>query len=309
MFWRNHNNPMTINKSQKRMRHSKFRNTGILFELLTKQVTADIIAGKETSIAKDLLYKYFRENTELGREWQLYSTLLNEKIKDDPHAERFFSVILEARKKLNSKKLAQLKYDLIKEVKDAYPIEEMLKAPVRNYRVLASIYKVFEDVVSSDCKFDVQEVYQAKNCIVEHIIDKPKVIHSEDELINYYQTQTEDIRLLTYKLLCEKLNDKYASVLDEQQKSVLREYICNVANTNNFDVFVKQKVAEIKSSLKEIIGKIKDSDVMKIKIHEVINQLDKINLGKIVKDSHVMVLMLSYELLKECRRVINEKQS
>ena len=230
--------------TQKR-RHSKFKNTGILFELLTKQVTADIIAGKDTSAAKDLIYKYFRENTELGREWHLYSTLLNEKIKDEPHAERFFSVILEARKKLNNKKLSLLKYDLIKEIKGNYPIEEMLKAPVRNYRVLASIFKVFEDVVSSDCKFDVNEVYQSKNCIVEHIVDKPKVTHAGDELINYYQTQTEDIRLLTYKLLCEKFNEKYESVLDDKQKDILREYICNVANTNNFDIFVKEKVLEI----------------------------------------------------------------
>jgi hypothetical protein len=292
---------------QKRMRHSKFRNTGILFELLTKQVTADIIAGKEASPAKNLLYKYFRENTELGREWQLYNSLINENIKDEFHAERYFTVILEARKKLNNKKLAQLKYDLIKEIKSSYPIEEMLKAPVRSYRVLASIYKVFEDVMSSDCKFDVKEVYQAKSCIVEHLVDKPKVTHAEDELINYYQTQTEDIRLLTYKLLCEKLNEKYESVLDDEQKSVLREYICNVANTNQFDVFVKKKVAEIKASLNEMVGKINDSSVMRIKIREIVNQLDKINPGKLVKDNHVMVLMLSYELLKEVKRQLEVK--
>lgn len=294
-------------QTQKRMRHSKFRNTGILFELLTKQVTADIIAGKDTSIAKDLLYKYFRENMELGKEWQLYSSLINEKIKDEFHAERFFNVILETRRKLNNKKLIQLKYDLIKEIKDSYPIEEMLKAPIRNYRVLASIYKIFEDIMSSDCKFDVKEMYQAKTCIVEHIVDKPKVTHAEDELINYYQTQTEDIRLLTYKLLCEKLNEKYESVLDDEQKSVLREYICNVANTNQFDVFVKKKVAEIKTSLNEMIGKIDDSNVMRIKIREIVNQLDKINPGKLVKDNHVVVLMLSYELLREVKQQLEKK--
>ena len=294
-------------QTQKRMRHSKFRNTGILFELLTKQVTADIIAGKDTSIAKDLLYKYFRENMELGKEWQLYSSLINEKIKDEFHAERFFNVILETRRKLNNKKLIQLKYDLIKEIKDSYPIEEMLKAPIRNYRVLASIYKIFEDIMSSDCKFDVKEMYQAKTCIVEHIVDKPKVTHAEDELINYYQTQTEDIRLLTYKLLCEKLNEKYESVLDDEQKSVLREYICNVANTNQFDVFVKKKVAEIKTSLNEMNGKIDDSNVMRIKIREIVNQLDKINPGKLVKDNHVVVLMLSYELLREVKQQLEKK--
>jgi hypothetical protein len=292
---------------QKRMHHSKFRNTGILFELLTKQVTADIIAGKETSIAKDLLHKYFRENTELGQEWQLYASLLNEKIKNDTHAERFLTVVVEARKKLSNKKLSQLKYDLIKEVKEQYPIEEMLKSPVRNYRLLASIYKIFEDVASSDCKFDIKEVYQSKNCIVEHLIDKPKIMRSEDELINYYQIQSEDIRLLTYKLLIEKFNNRYSNILDDGQKSVLREYICNVANTNNFDSFVKDKVLEIKKNLSKLTSKIKDSDVMKIKIREVVNQLDKINPGKVVRDNHVMVLMLSYELLKEIQKQVESK--
>lgn len=292
---------------QKRMRHSKFRNTGILFELLTRQVTADIIAGSERSTAKDILYKYFKENTELGKEWQLYSTLLSEKIKDDAQAERLMAIVLEARKKLNNKKLTQEKYELIKEIKEAYPIDEMLKAPVRNYRLLASIYKTFEDGVSKDLRFDVKEVFQAKNCIVEHIIDKPRVTQTEDELINYYQTQSEEIRLLSYKLLVEKLNDKYASKLDDEQKSVLREYICNVANTNQFGDYVKGKVCEIKGALTELVDKIHDSDVIKIKIREVVNQLDKINPGKIVKDNHVMVLMLSYELLKEVKKQLETK--
>lgn len=294
---------------QKKLRHSKFRNTGILFELLTKQITADIIAGNESSVAKDLLYKYFKENTELGREWQLYSALINEKLKDDIHADRFFNVIMDSRRKLNNKVLSQQKYELIKEIKKYYPVEEMLKSPVKNYRILASICKIFEDITASDCKFDVKEIYQAKNCIVENIVNKTKPVHSEDELLNCYKNQTEDIRLLTFKLLCEKFNEKYSSVLDDEQKAVLREYICNVANTNNFDLFVQQRVASIKSSLVETIDKIKDSDVMKIKIQEVINQLDKINPNKIVKDSHVTVLMLSYELLKECKKVLNESKS
>lgn len=292
---------------QKRRRHSKFRNTGILFELLTRQVTADIIAGNESSTARDLLYKYFKENTELGQEWQLYNTLLNEKIKDEVHAERLLSVVLEARSRLNNRKLTQEKYELIKEIKESYPIDEMLKAPVRNYRLIASIYKAFEDGSSKDLRFDVKEVFQAKNCIVEHICDKPRVTQSEDELINYYQTQSEEIRLLSYKLLVEKLNDKYASKLDDEQKSVLREYICNVANTNQFGDYVKDKVVNIKQSLTELVNTIKDSDVIKIKIKEVVNQLDKINPGKIVKDNHVMVLMLAYELLKEVKKQVEEK--
>lgn len=294
-------------QSQKRMRHSKFKNTGILFELLARQVTADIIAGRETSIAKDLLHKYFKENTELGKEWQLYATLLNEKIKDDNYANRLLSVVIDTRKKLNNNKLSQQKYELIKEIKENYPIDEMLKSPVRNYRLLASIYKTFEDGMSNDCKFDIKESFQAKNCIVEHILDKPKSLPAEDELIAHYKTQSEEIRLLSYKLLVEKLNDKYSSKLDDEQKSVLREYICNVANTNQFGDYVHVKVGEIKQSLTELVNTIKNSDVIKIKVKEVVNQLDKITPSKIVKDNHVMVLMLSYELLKEMRQQVDVK--
>lgn len=292
---------------QKRMHHSKFRNTGILFELLTRQVTADIIAGLETSTAKDLLYKYFKENTELGKEWQLYSTLLNEKLKDEFHAERLLNVVLNTRKRLNNHKLIQQKYELIKEIKENYPIDEMLKAPVRNYKLLASIYKTFEDGVSEDLKFDVKEIFQSKNCIVEHISDKPKAIQPDEELINLYKNQSEEIRLLSYKLLVEKLNDKYSSKLDDEQKSVLREYICNVANTNQFGEYVKNKVVDIKEALTELVNDVHDSDVIKIKVREVVNQLDKINPGKIVKDNHVMVLMLAYELLKEMKKQLEEK--
>ena len=287
-----------ITNSQKRMKHSKFKNTGILFELLTKQVTADIIAGQTSSKASTILHKFFNKNTEMGREWQLYNALLNEKIKTEQLAERYYSTVLDARKKINNSALALEKYELIKEIKSLYPIEQMLKSPVKNYKMLASIYKLFENVVSDDVKFEIDEIYQAKTVIVEHLTNKP-IIKEDDQLLNYYKSQTEDIRLLTYKLLAEKLNEKYSSVLDDEQKMILKEYICNVSNTNKFDVFVKSHIDKIKVNLLEAVKNIKGSDVIKIKIKEVINQLDKINPAKVVKDSHVTVLMLSYELLKE----------
>jgi len=284
---------------QKKMRHSKFRNTGILFEVLAKQVTADIIANNTKSPAKNILYRYFNENSELGKEWQLYNTLLHEKIKDQIHAERLLSVVLDARRKINNRTLLEQKYNLIKDLKGKYPLEEMFKTPVKNYRTLASIYKLFEDVCSDDVKFEVKEVFQAKNCIIEHIVDKPKIVSEEEDVFNYYKNQPEEIRLLSWKLLVEKLNNKYKTVLNEEQKSILREYICNVSNTNSFGEYVNKKAVQIKESLSGLVNKINDSDVIKIKINEVINQLNKINVDKIVKDNHVTVLMLSCELIKE----------
>ena len=120
-------------------KHSKFRNTGILFELLTRQITADILAGKDESIAKTLLFKYFKENKELGKEWQLYSFLLNEKAKDEVQAEKYINVVLKQREKIDDKKLVQEKYNLIKEIKETYPIEDLLKSNLKNYKTFASI--------------------------------------------------------------------------------------------------------------------------------------------------------------------------
>jgi len=293
---------------QKKKRHSKFKNTGILYELLVKQVTADIIAGKDSSHAKDLLFKYFRPGSPLGHEWRLYNSLMTEKINDETKAERFLNTVLDTRRKIDRRQLQEQKYELIKEIKTLYPIDEFFKTPVRNYRMLASIFKVFEDGTSSDTRFVVNEVYQAKNCIVENISDKPKslVRESEDELIEIYKQESEDIRLLAYKLLIERVNTKWSSALDDNQKQVLREYINNVSNTNRLGEFVKLKIDEVKGKLLGLIGKI-DSDVTKIKVQEVINQLDKVKPGKLVKDNQVMVLMLGFELLKEITKQTEAK--
>ena len=290
------------------MRHSKFKNTGILFELLTRQITADIIAGKDGSEAKDLLFKYFKENTELGREWRLYNFLLSEKIKDEQHAERFLSVIVEQRKKLSNSKLAKEKYELIKEIKNLYPIDDFLKASIKNYRNLASIFKLFEDASSKDLKFDVKEVYQAKTCIVENIVDRPKKIGEEEDILKFYAQQNEDVRLLSYRILVEGMNKKYRD-LDENQKNVLREYINNISNTNSLGEYIIMEVDSVKKQLNELTSKIKDNDVIRIKIHEVVRQLDKVKPqpNKIVKDNQVMVVLLSYELLKEIKRQVEGK--
>ena len=289
------------------MRHSKFKNTGILFELLTRQVTADIIAGKDGSEAKDLLFKYFKENTELGREWRLYNFLLSEKIKDEQHAERFISVIVEQRKKLSNAKLAKEKYELIKEIKELYPIDDFLKANIKNYRTLASIFKLFEDSSSKDLKFDIKEVYQAKTCIVENIVDRPKKAEDED-ILKFYAQQNEDVRLLSYRILVEGMNKKYKD-LDENQKNVLREYINNISNTNSLGAYIIREVDSVKSQITALSETIHDDDVIKIKINEVVRQLDKVKPtpSKVVKDNQVMVVLLSYELLKEIKKQVETK--
>jgi hypothetical protein len=287
-----------------KQKHSKFRNTGILFELLTKQITADIIANKNESPAKNILFKYFSESKELGKEWQLYHFLLNEKAKSESHADTYINIALTKRTRINNKKLTEEKYNLIKEINDAYPIEDFLKSPIKNYKVHASIYKLFEDATNKKDKFDINEVVQSRNCINNYLCETTKETKQKDEdsLVNFYKQQNEDIRILSYKILVDSMNEKYKN-LDDNQKNILREYINNISNTNDLNNIVLKEFDKIKVQLSEYKSKI-DNKVVKIKINESIKQFDKIKIVKGVKDNHIMAILLGYELLKEVKAQI-----
>jgi hypothetical protein len=278
-------------------KHSKFKNTGILFELLTRQITADIIAGKDESAAKQILFKYFSENTELGKEYQLYNFLLNEKARDTSHAERIITVVLESRDQLDNKKLAQQKYELIREIKEIYPIDNFLKANIKNYRIFASIYKIFENKTAS--KFDVQEVVQSRESIIESLCSTvSKKSDGDENLLEYYKQQSEDIRLLAYKLLLEGINTKYKD-FDDSQKKLIREYILNISNTNSLSKYVCEEIEKVKNVIAGAKSKVGDNQVVAIKLSEITNVLEKVKPTTVVKDNHIMALLLSYELVKE----------
>lgn len=284
-------------------KHSKFRNTGLLFELLTRQVTADILAGKDESPAKNLLFKYFSPNTELGREWQLYNFLVNEQAKDEVLAEKYISITLKQREKLDNKKLTEQKYNLIKEINDVYSAETLLKSSLKNYKLFASIYKLFENHINNKIKFNIQEIVQARNFISENLSGiRKKTSEVEEDVIKMYKQQSEDIRMLSYKIMVDSLNEKY-QILDQNQKRLLREFINNITNTNCLNLLISEEVEIVKKELTELSSKV-DSDVIKIKIAETVKQLDKVKPSKNVKDNQVMVLLLSYELIKEIKSKI-----
>jgi hypothetical protein len=289
----------------KKLKHSKYKNAGILFELLVRQVTADILNGNEDSKANNILRKYFSESTELGKENALYRVVLEEKTKDQASADRLLETVVRSRKKLNEKSLNLQKYELIKEIKQYYPLEDFLKGSISNYKLLASIYKVFDDAVN-EVQSDPREMFKARNCIVESIAaaKTPTRIVSEEEkkdLIKVYQQQNEDVRLLAYKLLVDSFNEKYKS-LDEKQKVLIREYINNISNTNSLRQYINAEVPEVRKQISELKTKI-SNDVVKIKIDETLNQLDKITKGTLVKENQIMALMLSYELIKELKNI------
>lgn len=289
----------------KKIKHSKFKNTGVLFELLVRQITLEILNGDKTENAKRIVKEFFAPGTELNRELRLYDLLLKEKYNSENRAEKFVDTISAAHSKLNEIKLTKEKYNLIKEIRNSFDIEEFLSSPISNYKVLASIYKVFESKKSEN--YDIKDVFNSKITLIENIISKPitQQKNNNDKLVESYKQEDKDIRLLTYKILVETFNKKYTN-LNDDQKSLLREYINNVNNTSKFKDYASVELPKIIKELKSIQTKIKDT-VTKIKLAETISVLGKMKFGNKISDNHVSSIMLSYELIKELKSKVNGK--
>ena len=288
----------------KKIKHSKFKNTGVLFELLVRQITLEVLNGDKTENAKNIVREFFAPSTELNKELRLYDLLLKEKYNTESRAEKFVDTICEARQKLNEKKLTKEKYELIKQIRENFDLDNFLSSPITNYKVLASIYKIFESKRVEN--YDVKDVFNSKITLIENIISKPSTILKEkrdNTLVEQYSKQEKDLRLLTYKILIETFNKKYSN-LDDNQKALLKEYINNMTNTTKFTDYVNTQLPHIISELKNLNTKVKDK-VTKIKLTETISVLSKTKIGKTVSDNQVSSLMMSYELIKELKGKVN----
>ena len=284
----------------KKIKHSKFKNTGVLFELLVRQITLEVLNGDKTENAKKIVKEFFAPNTELNKELRLYDILLKEKYSSETKADRLVETVCDAHAKLNQNTLSKEKFNLIKEISAKFEIEQFLSSPISNYKVLASIYKVFESKRAEG--YDIKDIFNSKITLIENITSKPalKTQPTEDKkLIETYKQQDKDLRLLTYKILVETFNKKYTN-LDDSQKNLLKEYINNISNTTKFIDYVGKELPNIISELNGIKSKLKDK-VTQIKLSETISVLEKMKIGKTVSDGQVSSIMLSYELIKELK--------
>jgi hypothetical protein len=292
----------------KKIKHSKVKNTGVLFELLVRQITLEVLNGDKTENAKRIVKEFFAPGKELNKELRLYELLIKEKYSSETRAEKFVDTVCEAYSKLDTNKLNKEKYNLIKEIKERFDSEQFLSSPITNYKVLASIYKVFESQKTTDS--DIKDIFDSKVTLIENITSKPvsKSVKPQDEaqeLVEMYKKQDKDIRLLTYKILVETFNKKYTN-LDSKQKEVLREYINNITNTSKFKDYFTEELKSTVSELNLLNKKISDK-VTTIKLNETISVLKGQKLGRSVSDNQVSILLLSQELLKELKSKVDGK--
>ena len=274
------------------IKHSKFRNTGLLFELLVRQITSDTLEGKN-SAAINILKKYF-VNTELGKEYKLYEQVTAYKNLSEAKAEMVINTLVETSTKLKRSEIRKQKYNLVREIKETYNVEKFFKAKVTNYKVFAALNNLIENQSSE--KVAPETVINNKITILEHLT-KTLVVAPADELMEEYKGYGKDIRILTYKMLLEKFNDKYDH-LTVKQKEVLREVITSVDNTDKLKEYYNTRIVEVRGLLKEKTVGIKD-EVLKIKITEVLKYVRPLGKTEKVTNDAIINLLQYYELVNE----------
>ena len=280
-----------------KIKHSKYKNTGILFELLVRQITADTLKGGD-SPAIDILKKYFVKTT-LGSEYKLYESILKSKVLNEGRANMVITTILESSQKFNRASLRKQKYNLINEIKNHYDLDVFFGSKIKNYKELASLYTLIEGYGSADATSSSQ-IIENKITLLEYLTKQEVTTKGvEDDVLKEFATYDKDLRILTYKVLLEKFNTKY-DVLSLDQKQILKEFINSVDSTPGLRNFYNTKINSLKATLNEESKNIKDKAV-KIKVTEISKMLTEIDKNSKVNTDNLVDLLQYYELVNEIK--------
>lgn len=281
------------------IKHSKYKNTGILFELLVRQSTSDLMSNKDPKAVK--IFKKYFTGTELGKEYNLYNSVASAPKLSESKAEILINTIVEQAKKLDRVKLDKEKYNLIKEVKKHYDLDDFFKAKINNYKIYASVYTLIENQLTK--KFsNTKQLVTNKLTLLEYITKESLTERKvASKVVEAFMREDKEIRILAYKILVEKFNEKYAS-LSLEQKDLLKEYINNVSDTKRLRTYLNIKLLEVKTELVGLKSNVGDK-VLKIKLNEVLNFIKPLGPNDSIKDEVLIGLMQYYELISELKAI------
>jgi hypothetical protein len=281
-----------------KIKHSKYKNTGILFELLIRQITSDTLDGKDSPI-KGILKQYFVK-TELGKEYRLYESLLKKTSITEAKAEMVISTLLESSKNINKRAVRKQKYNLINEIQKHYDLNEFFNHKLPNYKIYAAFYTLLE--INNSQTNNPDQIITNKVTILEHLT-AAQIIESKvkDDVMEEFEKADKDVRFLAYKMVLENFNTKYDE-LHPKQKDILKEYITSVDNTSRLKEFYTNKVNEIKEELISLNQQTKNP-VTKIKINEVISLVTPPSKNTKITDNDLVDLLQYYDLINELETV------
>ena len=173
----------------KKLKHSKYKNTGILFEMLVRKLTSETLSSNKSNTI-DIIKKYFVKNTELSKELQLYNSLLKENFRSEAEALDYIRTVKATHSKLNQSILKRQRYNLVKEISEKFVFDNVSKIHISNYKVLASINIIFEHDETDNPK----QLFECKRSIIENGLLVEKSVSRKDAILEKFESQSDSIK-------------------------------------------------------------------------------------------------------------------
>lgn len=276
----------------KKLKHSKYRNTGLIFELLSRKLVQETLANTQLKALR-LITKYFSHSKPLAQELKLYSCLTEGKL-DAQLVERIVDTVEKINEKLDNKLLEAARFSLVRDIKNNYGLDDFFNSRTDNYPKLAAVYK-FLNYKPIDNPI---EYVENRNSLVEMVVKGDKSELSES--LQKWQSQDPDIRKLGFSLAVENFNNKYKNFLPKQ-KELLKEYIMRDAASESLKTFVVNLITETVKDINSKLSLISDT-ALKVKITESLPLLNEVKKIPVLKDNHVNAV------LKLCQLQFNVNQ-
>jgi len=256
------------------VKHNKRRNSGLLYEFLTRKISEALVEGdnKKSSTVLKILKKHFKSGSELYSEFRIINALMKTSVTSEAVA---YSIVNEAKTAIQKHDVSMLdkqKSYLIKHIN--YTINDPLfyDQPIAEYKTYATIQTLINEWRKSGDK-DLKLIAEHEMALVKWLLSEKA--EDNDSVLSEHSTGTN--RLLV-KVMMEKVNEKYGESLTSKQKEVIREYVWSTANDN---------VERIKNKLNETRDELlKSLDVYVTNQSEngyLISQLNEVR-GKVIAE-------------------------
>lgn len=280
-----------------KLKHSKFKNTGFIYEILVRNISIDILQNKQSTPSYNILKKFFKYGTQLNQQLLLYNILLTNKMKTSQQAQMLIKQVLSLYNKLDKYALNKQKYKLIQYIKQYYNLQDLFSTKVQQYKTLASIYKLFQSRNSKQ-NYNPVQIVNSKQIVIQHITNVSTILQQKDQIVQNFINQDEDTQTLAYKLIIQRFNKKYKTIFTQQQKVLLRKYMYSFSNVGMLKQHINLIVPIMINKIQQNIKKL-DNSVIKIKLQQVLHQINNIQQNRLIKQNHVIALLKTYSLLEQ----------
>lgn len=222
--------------------HRKKRNVGLLYEFLVGVISRSLIDGNDRASrhALKIMKRYFKPGTELHKEFRLLNSLLKTKVSSTAVAASILQEAKVAARAHDVRTIEKQKSFLIKEINHSINDPDFYDQQVADYKIIATIQTLINDWREPSPDISRLAMYedQLVNWLVSERAPAPDVKVSDE---------SPGVTRLLMKTMMKKLNEKYSSILDNDQRSLVKAYAFSAANDD--EASIKLKLTETKDSL------------------------------------------------------------